>query len=364
MKLLLINWRDIRNPEAGGAEVYYHELFRRLVGMGVEVDLLAHAWRGAPAEEVIDGIRVFRRGSRGLFNYQIVPFVKRRQSRYDLVVEDLNKLPFFTPLYLRTPRLHLVMHFFGMSIFHETIPPFAAYVLLSEWLVGRLYRGERFVAISNSTADEVRRRVGHVRSVDVVEPGIDTAFYRPSTPKSPTPLLVCVTRIMRYKKVQFVIDAMPRLREQLGEVQLAVAGRGAYTEQLRARARRLGLEHCVRFLGRVSEEEKRDLLSQATLFVNPSAKEGWGITSMEAALCGTATVASDVPGLRDSVRDGETGVLFPFGNRDAFVEAVVSLVKDEERRRRMEQRARDVALTYGWDEMAKRLHAILTRGAT
>ncbi len=361
MRILLVNWRDIRNPEAGGAEVYYHEIFRRLAARGFEPHVLSHAWPGAAAEETIDGVRVVRRGSRSLFNFQVAPYLRRHQREYDLVIEDLNKLPFFTPLYLRARRLHLVMHFFGTSIFHETIPPFALYVYLCERLVGLCYRGERFVAISQSTAAEVRQRVGHVGAVDVVEPGIDTEFYQPTVAKSATPLIVCLARLMRYKNVQFVIAAMPRLREQFEGVKLVVAGRGPYAAALRRQVRRLRLDGCVEFAGRVSEEQKRELLSRATVFVNPSAKEGWGITSVEAALCGTVTVASDVPGLRDSVRDGVTGRLYPYGDSEAFVDIVSAVVRDRGKREAMEQEARRWAGGMSWDAMADRMAAVLER---
>ncbi|MBD3240160.1 MAG: glycosyltransferase, partial [Chitinivibrionales bacterium] len=351
-RILLINWRDTRNPEAGGAETYYHEIYRRLAADGWRVDLLAHAFEGAPAEELVDGIRVIRRGSRALFNYEAVPFVREHQHEYDLIVEDLNKLPFFTPLYVSRPRLHMVMHFFGPAIFHETIFPFAAYVYSMERLISLTYRGERFVAISKSTHDEVAERVKRHAGIDIVEPGIDTAFFQPSVPKSKTPLLVCVSRLRKYKNVQFLIEAMPQLRSEIPDLTLTIAGGGEYRKPLESLASRLGVDDAVVFAGRVSEEEKRDLLSRATLFVNSSAKEGWGITTIEAAMCGTASVASDVAGLRDSVRDNDTGLLFPYNDRDAYVKATLTLLRDVSRRREMEKRARIHAEALGWDRIA------------
>lgn len=360
-RILLINWRDVRNPEAGGAEIYYHEIFRRVAAGGIGVDVLAHAFAGAPAEEIIDGVRVIRRGSRALFNYDIIPFVKRHGSEYGLVIEDLNKIPFFTPLYYRGPRLHLVMHFFGSSIFHETAFPFAMYVWLMERLVGPSYRNERFVAISRSTADDIRRKVGRVASIDVVEPGIDTSYYHATVPKSSTPLIACVTRLKKYKNVQFLIDAMPRLREMVPGVELAIAGGGEYMEPLKHRARALGVEQCVRFMGRIPEEQKRELLSRATVFVNPSAKEGWGITTIEAAMCGTATVASDVAGLRDSVHDGQTGLLFRYGDSGDYIEKVAAVLGDPVRRAGMEKAAGAFGQTLSWDAMADRMLRVLQR---
>ncbi len=358
-KILLINWRDIRNPEAGGAEVYYHEIFRRLPDAEWQVDVLAHAYRGGAAEETVDGVRVLRQGSRGLFNYRVPSFVRAHQNEYDLIIEDINKLPFFTPLYVSRPRLHMVMHFFGTAIFREAAFPAALYVYLFERLIPLAYRNERFVAISGSTAHEIRSLVGRVKRVDVIEPGVDPAFYRPSAPKSSTPLLVTVTRLKKYKNVQFLIDTLPALRERVPGTQLVVAGGGEYLDALRERAARRGVAQFVSFAGRVSEEEKRDLLSRATLFVNPSAKEGWGITTIEAAMCGTTSVASDVAGLCDSVQDGKTGVLFPYNDTTVFVERTSALLCDHERRRALEVNAREYAFSLTWGQMAERMAAVL-----
>jgi glycosyltransferase involved in cell wall biosynthesis len=357
--ILLINWRDTRNPEAGGAEIYYHEIFRRLAARGMRVDVLAHTFAGAPAEETVDGLRVVRRGSRSLFNYDVAPYLRRHAGEYDLIIEDLNKLPFFTPLYVRRPRLHMVMHFFGGAIFHEAAWPLAAYVYLMERLVSVAYRGEHFVTISASTRDDVLRRVGHAASIDVVEPGIDTSYFHPACAKSATPLLVCVGRLKKYKNVQFLIDALPALRERAGDVALEIAGAGDYLGALKRRAQRQGVAGRVRFLGRVSEEQKRELLSRATLFVNSSAKEGWGITTIEAAMCGTVSVASDVPGLRDSVRRGETGELFRYNDREDFVAKTAALLADHERRERMEEAARRFAESLSWDSMAQRMEQVI-----
>lgn len=358
-RLLVINWRDIRNPEAGGAERYYHELFKRLVGNGYSVTVLAHRFEGAASEEDQEGIRVIRIGSRLLFNFSVIPFVMRHQGEYDLIVEDLNKLPFFTPLYVRRPRLHMVMHFFGSAIFQEVFAPLAAYVYGMEKLIPVAYRGERFLAISQSTKQEITAFGAAQSRVEVVEPGIDTGFFHPTRPKSPSPLLVCVSRLKKYKNVQLLLEALPEIRRRAGDVTLNLVGSGEYLEALQTVAGRVGVTESVRFLGYVDEESKRDLLSQATLFVNPSLKEGWGINNIEANLCGTISVSNDVPGLRDSVRDGETGVLFRANDRADYIDKVVALLSDQERRREMEKRAAAFARGFDWDAMAEKMRVVV-----
>ena len=154
-KILLINWRDIKNPEAGGAELYFHELFKRINARNYEVTVLSHSVKGLPAEEVVDGMRTIRTGNKFLFNYTAHRYARKHQHEYDLIVEDLNKIPFFTPCNTKVKRLHMVMHFFRKSIFRETFFPMALYVYLMERAVALFYKNENFLAISQSAADEI-----------------------------------------------------------------------------------------------------------------------------------------------------------------------------------------------------------------
>lgn len=356
-KILLINWRDIRNPEAGGAETYYHEIFRRLNdGKEFDITVLSHTFSGGSAVDVVDGMRVIRLGSRTLFNYQIIPFLRRHHSEYDLVIEDLNKIPFFTPLYVRNRRLHLVMHFFGKTIFREIAVPMAAYVYLMEKLVPLVYRKERFVAISESTRSDI---AGWNSRVDVVEPGIDTGFFRPVEPKSDSPVLLYVGRLKKYKNVQFVIECMPQILARVPETKLIVAGSGDYASELQALVTRLNIEKSVEFTGYVTEEQKRALLSQATVMVNPSVKEGWGITNIEANLCGTVSVSQNVHGLRDSVQHGKTGLLYNQDDRDDFVQSVERLLLDSDYRSCLERNARPFAESFAWDRVAEKMRPVI-----
>ena len=356
-KILLINWRDVRNPEAGGAETYYHEIFSRLARSGeYQVTVLSHTFAGSPSCEEIDGTRVIRIGSRSFFNYAVIPFVRRHEGEYDLLIEDINKVPFLTPLYTRIPRLHMVMHFFGASIFREVSAPLASYVYMGEKLVPLFYRREPFIAISDSTKRDIRKFCTDEKRIAVVEPGIDVDFFHPTARKESPPLLVYCGRIKRYKNVQFLINSMVQLSRRIPDITLHVAGSGDYLPVLKRLAQDLGIANRVVFHGRVSEDQKRDLLSRATLFVNPSMREGWGITNIEANLCGTISISSNGAGLRDSVRNGITGLLYRPDDQAEFVDKVARMIEDPSSRETMERAALEQAKAYAWDAMARKMH--------
>lgn len=353
--ILIINWRDIKNPEAGGAERYLHEIFKRIAAKGYNITLLSHYFKGALREEIIDGIRVIRKGGKFLFNYSVIPYLLQYSKKFDIIIEDINKLPFFTPLYVKTKRLHMVMHFFGRRIFVETFLPFALYVYLMEKMVSIFYRNERFVAISKSTAQEIESFINNSQNVEIIEPGIDTNFFKPVCSKSKKNVMVHIGRLMKYKNIQFVLKALPYLIREIEDLTFEIAGYGDYLDTLRKIAREYGVSDRVFFYGRVSEEKKREILSRATLFVNPSYKEGWGINNIEANLCGTVSLSANVAGLRDSVVDGVTGLLYKPDDISDFCEKAIRLFKDVSLRQKMEDAARKRALSLTWENAALKM---------
>lgn len=358
-KILLINWRDIKNPEAGGAELYFHEIFKRLNTRNYEVTVLSHSVPGLPAEEIVDGMRTIRTGSKFLFNYTAFLYARKHQKEYDLIVEDLNKIPFFTTLGTKCKRMHMVMHFFRKSIFRETFFPLALYVYLMERAVALFYRNEHFLAISQSTADEIVDMGIKAKEIMVVEPGIDTEYFKPTQAKADPPVISYVGRLMKYKNAQFVIKAMPRLRELVPGIVLEVAGGGDYRADLEKMVDELGVKDSVRFLGRVSEDEKRDLLSRSSLFINPSFKEGWGINNIEANLCGTISMSNNVAGLKDSVVDGVTGLLYENDDPEGFCQKAAAVLHDKERLATLERQAKERALSMSWDAMTDKMEKVV-----
>jgi glycosyltransferase involved in cell wall biosynthesis len=353
MNILIVNWRDISNPEAGGAEIYFHEIFKRLAAKGHKCTVLAHGFKNGEAETIIDGMRIVRISNKFLFNYGVIPFLLMHQKEYDLIIEDINKIPFFTPLYVKRPRIHMVMHFFGKTIFKETLFPLALYVFLMEKLISIVYKKERFIAISNSTAEEIRSFGVPNERIRIVEPGIDTSFYYKVSSKANPPVISYVGRLMKYKNVQFVIRALSQLRNDIPGLILEIGGSGDYMEELRRIAAESGVAENVKFLGQITNEQKRELLSRTTLFVNPSAKEGWGINNIEANLCETVSLSSDVPGLRDSVQNNVTGLLYSPDNTDDFCDKAVKLLGDNNLRAEMEKAAFARAKTFDWNSIAE-----------
>ena len=356
LDILVVNWRDIENPEAGGAEVHLHEIFKRIAAVGHHITLLASGFEGARAEETIDGIEVVRRGGKFSFNLHVPgaigALMKKRD--YDAVVDDINKIPFYLPAYVRKPVLALAHHLFAETIFLEAFFPAATYVYLSEWLIPVFYRNTRLVVVSQSTKDEFVKRGLKEDKIGIVYNAVDHGVYRPDpAAKSDAPLIGYVGRIKKYKCIEHLLEAGRIVFEKIPEARMVIAGSGDHLDSLKKTAAALGIADRTDFIGHVGEAAKVDMLQRVHVVANPSSKEGWGVTVIESNACGTPVVASNVPGLRDAVVDGETGFLVPHGDVGALADRMLALLEDEGLRRSMSERAVNWSERFSWDESAR-----------
>jgi glycosyltransferase involved in cell wall biosynthesis len=353
VRILVLNWQDDENPQAGGAELHLKEVFSRIAAKGHTVDLLCSSWDDAPSRVNRHGIEVHRTGTRNTF-----PFVARRYfdknlraNNYDAVVEDLNKVPLFTPLWGIPRVVALVHHLFGSTAFREAPAPLAAAVWLSERPIGVLYRKVPFEAVSVSTANDLVARGIPRNSIRVIYNGVDSVRLTPNPEeRSPKPLFVYLGRLKKYKRVDIVIRAFAELN--VPEACLEIAGTGDYRAALEGLVKSLGLRERVKFLGFIAEEEKVHLLRRAWAATLASPKEGWGISNLEAAACGTPVIATNSPGIRESVIDGETGFLVPQEDTHAMAAAMRGIVVSRDLVDVLGSAARRFAETFTWERAA------------
>jgi glycosyltransferase involved in cell wall biosynthesis len=364
LRLLVLNWLDRENPRAGGAETHLHQIFGRLVDRGHRVTALVSGWKGCERRATLDGIDVHRSGSRNTFSLTAPAYFRRHLAsvQFDVVIEDLNKVPLFSPWWTRSPVVLLTHHLLGVTAFQAGPFPVAAATVLLERPLPWVYRRTPAIAVSQSTKEDLVRRGLRADLITVIPNGIDVDFFTPAPEaRAERPTLVFLGRLKRYKRVDLVIDALRLLIDEGLDVELLVAGEGEQKEALERRAARLGLADRVRMLGFLAESEKRDLLRRAWLHVLTSSKEGWGISNVEAAACGTPSVVSDAPGLRESVLDGRTGLLVPHGDVGALAGALDRLLRDGDLRERMGRQARDFAEGFSWRASADAFEDYLTR---
>ncbi|BCJ49571.1 glycosyl transferase [Actinoplanes sp. NBRC 14428] len=307
MRILVLNWRDLSHPAAGGAEVYTEQVLRRWARAGHEVTLFASSVDGKPAAEIVDGYRVVRAGNRFTVYREARRWWDRYgRGRFDVVVDETNTVPFLAHEWVDDgARTIALVHQTCEEIWHHNAPPLAAhlgrYRLEPEWL--RRLGGAPILAVSDSTRDALARF--GARDVTVVPEGYEPPADLPAVAKEDRPTAVFCGRMVSYKRPWDVLRAVELARREIPGLRLWMIGGGPLLDKLRAAA-----PPGVEFLGRVSERVKHDRMARAHVHLSTSVREGWGLVVTEAAALGTPTIAYDVPGLRDSTR-AAGGVVVP-----------------------------------------------------
>ena len=357
MNILLVNWLDLENPQAGGAELHLFEIFGRLARWGHRIRLVASGWHGADPKARIQDIEISRSGSRTTFTLTGRGAIRRAlaEERPDVLVEDVNKLPLYSAGLTDVPSYVIVPHLFGTTAFEEVPWWQALIVWAAELPVPRAYRRSAFHAISESTRDDLVARGVPESQVRVIHPGVDSVTFspRPGLDRTAHPSFLYVGRLKRYKGVGTAIEALAAARQGRSDMTLEVAGNGDDRPRLEAQARRLGVGDAVRFHGFITDEHKLRLMRTSWANVFPSVKEGWGLTVVEAAACGTPSLTSNSPGLRDSVRDGVTGYLVPHGDAQALARRMLELAERPALVDTLGKQARAFAESLTWDAAAR-----------
>ncbi|MFI1409247.1 glycosyltransferase family 4 protein [Streptomyces sp. NPDC020707] len=347
-RIVFLARRDYGNEAAGGSELLVDRLAEGLTHLGHQVTLLC----GGPA-----AYRDYRVVSAGgdLGHYLRARSAFQRQvGDCDLLVEVCNGMPYLAPLWHRGPTLCLVNHvhtdLWRMRFGGPLAPAARLGRRLEHWALAGGRRGGLLVAVSPSTAQALRA-IGVERDrIRVVHNGVE----EPGTPaeRSPEPLFLAVGRLVEYKRIDLLLRLWERVRPVTGG-RLVIVGDGPERQRLQQLA-----GPGVEFTGHVSEAEKHRLLCAAWLLLHPSAVEGWGLVVTEAAARETPAIAFDVPGLRDSIVDGETGLLAR--GESSFAAAWCTLALSTHRRTLMGKAAGDRAAQYRWHRTVRQFRAVAT----
>lgn len=363
MRILHVSHRDLRHPKAGGLEVAIHEMSYRWLKKGYEVNILCAGYFGGPSKEMVDGIQIYRIGREEIFNFIAGFWLQKHQwLNADIIIEHLSKVACFLPLFSpNRPLVGHVPHLFGKSIFEEVSPLLGFYVYGMEKLLSLGYRQTPIWAMSESTQNDLIK-IGLSQSlIKVIMHGADASFFEGPCHPSKHPSILYVGRIRKYKGlVDPLLKAWKKVIAKKPSARLKIVGKGEYEPVLRSEIETQGLKESVEMLGFIGSSLKdhslkRELMKSAWLLVYPSAKEGWGLSVIEAAAAGIPSVASNVPGLCESVRDGETGLLVPYGNVDALADAILRLIEDDSLRCQMGEAAQKWSRKFDWDFTANRV---------
>lgn len=311
MKILIFNWRDPKNPQSGGAEIVTLHHAKAWVEKGNTVTWFASGVEGLPKQEIIDGVHIIREGN-SLTVYLLAPvYYLLHKNKFDIVIDEIHGIPFFTPLYVRKPKIAFI-HEVAAEIWDYMYPfPINKIGRFIEPLYFKLYKKISFWTDAPSTIDEITKfGIKREECLAIACPITNkTLTDLPQKEKEPT--YIFISRLVKMKGIEEIIKAFGFIHKEDKKAKLWIVGRGeeTYVAQLQDMVCQYNIEKKVTFFGGVSQEKKLDLLKRAHIILHASIKEGWGLVIIEAASQGTPAVVYNVSGLRDTVKNNKTGIV-------------------------------------------------------
>ncbi len=353
MNILWFNWKDIKHPEAGGAEVFTHEIAKRLVKNGFNVTLFSSKYDGCKEEEFIDGIRIFRSGNKYSVYREAKRFYNKYSYQFDLIIDEVNTKPFLTPKFVDKPIIALIHQLAREYWFYETRFPINVigyYLLEKHWL--KHYIDIPTIVPSNSTKEDLLR-LGF-KHLYLVPEGLSIKPLDDLPEKEQKPTLLFVSRLKKVKRPLDAIKAFKIVKEKIKDAQLWIVGNGYMLDDLKRYE-----DDSIKVFGKVDYDKKIELMKRAHILLCPYVREGWGLVVTEANALGTIAIGYDVNGLRDAIIDNHTGKLVRFGDINTMAKVSIELLNDDNERNRLTYNALRFAKQFSWDNSAEEFISII-----
>ena len=354
LRLLWFNWRDIKHPDAGGAEVFTHEVALRLAKKGYDVTQFAARFPNSSKQEEIDGLKIIRDGGKYTVYNKAKHHYEINNQDYDIVIDEINTRPFLTPKFVTDKPILAIFHQLAREFwFYETLFPLnylGYYYLEKKWL--SYYRNTPVITVSNSSKDDLRAM--GLKKIFIVPEGLNVTPLSSVKEKDTSPTIVFIGRLKKAKLPDHAIEAFKLIKEEIKDAKMLIIGSGYMRDRLENSKVR-----DVSFYGNVTDDIKYNLLSKAHLVLVPGVREGWGLVVTESNAMGTPAVAYNVPGLRDSIKDEVTGVLTKENSPFALFKSALRLLNDKDLLSKLSQNALVYAQQFNWENTAQAFDNII-----
>ena len=367
MNILILNWKDIKHPQVGGAEIIVYELAKRMVEKGDRVTWFCRSFKGGNKKDNIEGIEIVRRGSLYSVYIHAVLYYLLLKKKPDIVIDMSNTIYWQTPLWVRKSKIIAYLNQLAKEVFDWEYSPFLAKLgKIIEKLQYATYKKITFICYANSTKRDLIDYGIPGKNIHTFPLGLDHTRYKPGK-KSKYPLFLCVSRLVRMKRTDLAIEAFAQVVKEYKSARLAIVGYGYERGRLEKSVDEMKLGKSVYFVDKNNlfftksvKDQKVKIMQRAWCLLFPSVKEGWGMTVTECAACGTPSIVTDVTGLRDSVIKDKTGIIVS-ANPSAYEIArqMMMLIENDRMREGFSKNAIEWAGEFNWERSFEEFYSLI-----
>ncbi len=361
MNILILNWRDTKNPKSGGAEIVTMEHAKAWVKKRHSVTWFTSEFENSKSQEKIQGVNIVRRGS-FLTVYLYAPFFYlSARGGFDVVIDEIHGIPFFTPFFVKKPKIAFI-HEVADEIWDYMFPfPINKIGKFIEPLYFKLYGQVKFWTDAKSTIDDLVVKGIKRKNCVAINCPINNNPVERLPKKENVPTFIFVSRVVKMKGIEEVIRSFFYILRELKDARLWIVGDGdkAYVDELKETMRSFSISTKVKFFGRVDDNKKLELLRKAHLLLHASIKEGWGLVVIEAASQGTPSVVYNVAGLRDSVKNDKTGIVLEENNAKEMAREAIELINNKQKYNSLQKNGLQWAKSLTWEKATKESYELI-----
>lgn len=355
MKILMLAWRDIKHPKKGGAEVVTDIYLKGLKKLGHETTLFTSRYKGSQEEDEINNYLVMRKGNKLTVSLNGLIYAKKHEKDFDLIIEQINTLPFFTPLLIKKEKRMLFSHQLCKNVwFYEMVFPLSYIGYLIEAIYLRFYKNTKTFTVSNSSKQDLIKYANMTpENILVLENQIN---FRPiKKPKEKENCIIFCGRLNPSKRPDEVIKALSQVNDKSLKLKIIGTGEEKYKEYLKKIIKKLNLENRVEFTGHITNKERNKLMQKALAIVVTSIREGWGLIVTEANANGTIAITYDIEGLRDA-NNNDIGFITKQNNFKSIADTINIITSNPKLRKEKEKAAIAFANNHNnWNKQTRRL---------
>ena len=356
MEILILNWRDTKNPRSGGAEIVTLQHAKAWVKKRHSVTWFTSEFENSKKEEKIEGVNIVRRGNFLTVLFYAFVYYLFAGNKFDVVVDEIHGLPFFTPLYVKKPKIAFI-HEVADEIWDYMFPfPINKIGKFLEPLYFKLYKNVKFWTDADSTIDDLEKYGIKKKNCVAINCPSENKPLKTLPKKETAPTFIFVSRVVKMKGIEEVIRAFFYILRELKDARLWIVGDGeeGYVNELKDTMKSYSISPKVKFFGHVSNEKKLELMKDSHILLHASVKEGWGLVVIEAASMATPSVVYNVSGLRDSVKSGKTGIVLEENSAKEMAKQAISLIKNKKKYEQFQKNCLQWAGSLTWPKSTQK----------